>query len=616
MGAAAKLVYKHAFEAQALKGDDQARLERVIAERFPARACRRVLFVSVPQIAVDVFDKDSARAGRYPCFPPYGVGILIRILEQAGVAADVVDLHFSLLERASRAGPFDAEAWRAELTERVEAFAPDMVGLSCMFNMGHSWLRTVAAFLRERFPDLPIAAGGVHPTLTTDQLLEDVPAVDFVFLYEADRALPDFVRFVNGEADGGRLAQVACRADGRLLKLTKRDLPLTLEYSPDYKALPVPRYSQGGKIVAYTFLRLPETVAGTVLSARGCRAACGFCSVRSVNGPGVRTREVLAVVDEVERLVTQYGVRHIMWLDDDLFYDRERAVDLFSSLAARGLDLTWDASNGIIAAALTPELLGACVASGCVGFNIGIESGSPEMLRMMRKPGTVETFRKAAAMLRAAPEVFTKGFLMIGFPGETVAMLRDTVSLALEMELDWYPIQVLTPMPGTPIFQMMVDQGLLGDIPTTTLDKARTFSVGATGGIRKRERAEKMVARPFHDVLGGDPARVPDRAEMDDLWFTIDYRVNWEPILALTNPAALSKKAAMIKEICERMTTENAEGLLFLGIALRKLGRDCEARDAAREARRCLDESEFWRLRFGALRIETHLVALEKELRA
>ena len=610
MNAGVKLRYKHEFEALALADPDQLLLERAIAERFPARDCRRVMFVAVPQIPADVFSPEAARAGRYPCFPPYGVGILVRILERDGFAVEVVDLHFELLESARRE-PFDPEAWRGALAERVKSFGPDVVGLSCMFNMGHSWLSAVAEHLRAAFPALPLVAGGVHPTLTTERLLEDVPAVDFVFLYEADRALPDFLRFVNREVGGGALAQVAGRAGGRALKITKRNLPETLEHSPEYKALPIPRYSQVGKIGAYTFLRAAKTVAGTVLSTRGCRAQCGFCSVRSVNGAGVRLRAVDAVVDEVERLLARYGVRHIMWLDDDLFYDRARAVALFTALAERRLGITWDASNGIIAAALTPELLEACVASGCVGFNIGIESGNAEMLRMMKKPGTPDTFRKAAVMLRRAPQIFTKGFLMIGFPGETVGAIRDTVDLAVEMGLDWYPTQVLTPMPGTPIFQMMADQGLLGDIPTTVLGKARTFSVGATGSMQRRERAEKRDARPFCDTLGGDPARVPAREEMEDIWFTIDYRINYEPLLALEDAARLAKKAAMLEEICRRMTTDNALGLLFLGVVLRKLGREAEALGAAREARRCLEESEFWRLRFGALRIEQHLAELE-----
>ena len=619
MDALVKFRYAHDFERDALADAEHARLVRAIVERFPRRRCRRVLFVAIPQVPEAVFDYASARAGRYPCFPPYGPGVLARALAATGTSAEIVDLQYEILEAAHRAPDqtsFDPLAWQVALDRAVAAFQPDLFGLSCMFDMGHAWLKTVAAFLRGRFPAVPIVAGGVHLTLTVERLLKETPAIDFAFLYEADQTFPDFLRFVNGEADGAGLAQLACLVDGRVLKLTKRNAPAELAHAPDFRALPIQRYSQVGKIGAYTFLRPATAAATTVLSTRGCRAHCGFCSVRSVNGPGVRTRPVEAVVDEVAEAVARYGVRHVMWLDDDLFYDRARAIALFSALADRRLGVTWDASNGVIAAALNEELLQACVRSGCVGLSFGIESGNDGMLKLMQKPGTVRAFRKAAALVDRTPQVFTKGMLMAGFPRETAAMLNDTVRLALEMRMDWYPIQVVTPLPGTPIFKMMADLNLFGDVPAAS-SEVKIYSVGATGSIRKREAQEKLAARPFRDLLAGDQqAYVPRREELDDVWFALDYRVNYEPILALDDVARLRKKAAMLKEICERMTTDNALGLLFYGVVLAKLGRPSAARQVAQEARRCHDASEFWRLRFEAFGLDARLAALETGLAA
>ncbi|MDP6926293.1 MAG: hypothetical protein QGG84_04310, partial [Rhodospirillales bacterium] len=76
-----------------------------------------------------------------------------------------------------------------------------------------------------------------------------------------------------------------------------------------------------------------------MLSNRGCRAQCTFCSVRNFNGPGVRQRDVASVIDELDVLVNDHGIGHIMWLDDDLFKDHGRAVDLFDKLSKRNLPL-------------------------------------------------------------------------------------------------------------------------------------------------------------------------------------------------------------------------------------------------------------------------------------
>ena len=112
-------------------------------------------------------------------------------------------------------------------------------------------------------------------------------------------------------------------------------------------------------------------------------------------------------------------------------------------------------------------------------------------------------------------------------------------------------------------------------------------------------------------MLEGDPARVPDRVEMEDCWFTVDYKINYEPILVLTDERKVEKKYLMLTEICQRMTTDNVLGWLFLGVLSSKLGKYGEAKRLVLEARRCYEESEFWQLRFKALGIERHLVNLE-----
>ena len=78
-----------------------------------------------------------------------------------------------------------------------------------------------------------------------------------------------------------------------------------------------------------------------------------------------------------------------MWLDDDLLRDHTRAIGLFNEIVRRGLTITWDATNGVIAASCTDEVIDAAAKSGCIALNIGMESGNPDILRKIVKPGTV-----------------------------------------------------------------------------------------------------------------------------------------------------------------------------------------------------------------------------------
>jgi radical SAM superfamily enzyme YgiQ (UPF0313 family) len=608
--------YEHVFEAATATPEELDVLRAKMAVLFNS-GCKRILMVQIPQISEENFLWDNAKALRYPNFPPYGPSVIVRAIESAGYTADIIDLGFEVISRACStkcAEEFRYDCWKGIIEKKVGDFRPDLIGLSCMFNMGHGALKDIATHLKRNFPATPIVAGGVHISLTYAQVLEDIPAIDFASLYEGDRSFVSFLNVASGKSGVESLSQIAACIEGNIIRMTHRMPPTELHCEPDYKGIPIGEYSKYGRIGAYTFLRPQDSISGTVLSARGCRARCGFCSVRSVNGNGVRIRDFKEVVDEVENLKKTYGIDHIMWLDDDLFFDGERAIALFEELALRNLGVTWDASNGIIASALNPRLVQACVDSGCAGFNIGIESGNPEILHMMKKPGTVASFRKAAKLLDEAPQIFTKGFIVIGFPNENLRMLMDTVNLAVEMQLDWYPIQILTPMPGTPVFQMMQDQGLLGDIPTTVLGKARTFSVGATSNMGQKERMQKEHARAFQSVFTGDMEQVPKREDMEDIWFTIDYRINYEPILRLKSPEKLNKKRLMLREIVERMTAENALAHLFLAIAEFRSGSVVEADRLIKLARGYRDNSAFWRLRFDAFNLDSLLDAYIKEI--
>jgi hypothetical protein len=595
-----------------------------IARRFPA-GIRRILFVAVPQIAEEHFVFDAARKRRYPGFPPYGPAVLVAMVEAGGIQADIVDLHLAVLDHArscEQPEQFSYAVWQGVLAERIAAFRPDVVGLSCMFNMGHGPLKQVASFLGANFPALPVIAGGVHVSLTPTMVLEDIPEISFALLNEGENVLQRFLDVANGRASARELASIAARlpAPDRIVVHGKRDAPTQLVHSPDYKALPIDRYSRVGRIGAYTFLRSDEAVAATVLSRRGCRAQCTFCSVRSVNGEGVRVRDHVAVVDEIEHLKRRYGVSHIMWLDDDLFYDRDDAIALFDEMAARKLGVTWDASNGIIASCLNEPLLDACVRSGCVGFNIGIESGNREILAHMRKPGSVERYLGAAELLARYPGIFTKGFLILGYPTETIAAVQDSVNLSLAMDLDWYPSQILTPMPGTPVHQLMLDQDASSAGPadalgrSTKLGEGRTFSIGATGSIAKRERSEREQARPFSNPFDGPHDRIPAREELEDLWIVVDYRINYQPILSQPDPRKLEKKRLMLAEICDRMTSDNPLGNLFLAICELRLGDLAGARLHVDRAAEHLQASAFWRLRFEVLRIDEVLRDTQRRL--
>ena len=596
------------MRADQTNGDARQLLSQKLLH-FLGASCERVLFVNPLETPEEEFSYDLAVNRRYPCFPPYGCGVLARHLQLRGYQTEIVDLNFELLSHVHNAENETAvhyAIWKDVLLQKLDRFAPDVVGISCMFTMAHESMKKVAAAIKEYDDKLPVIVGGVHVTNATEMVLRDCPSVDFAIKHESERSLGDALDFVNGRLEIDRLAQVAALVDGRYFEISGWSAPANgdLDIAPDYHGLQIGQYDSMGQIGAYTFMR-PNRKAATVLTNRGCRARCSFCSVRYFNGSGVRGRDVVAVVDEIEALVSKYDVKHIMWLDDDLFYNQRRTVGLFNEIVRRNSDITWDASNGVIAAAITPEIMQSAVESGCIGLTLGIESGNPEILRAVHKPGTLDAFRRAKKILDDYPQVFVKGFLMIGFPHETLAKILDTVSFAMELALDWYPIQILTPLPSTEIYKTMIEAGLIED----DLQAGNAaYQVGAHGKLKLREEREKLSAEEFFNLLtGDDPNHIPSPTELRDYWFLVDYKVNYEKILKIDNPVRLRNIARMLNDICDRVTKENALGNLFLGIIENRLGRAEESIRRIGLAEQYLHQSAYWRKRFDTLQLNTLL---------
>jgi radical SAM superfamily enzyme YgiQ (UPF0313 family) len=561
--------------------------------------------ITPPESPEKDFNHNLVLSKRYPCFPPYGPGVLARNLEMRGYQGALLDLNFHVLKHVhEHPQDFRFRIWEERLNETIRDFQPDLIGISVMFTISKTSLADVAAFLKTTHPSIPIIAGGICVSNDVESILRTVPQIDIGSCFEADRSLPDLLDVVNEARPMSDIRQVAIIKDGTFVSTRERATPTNqeIDVQPEYYDLPIGEYARYGSMGAYNFMR-EDRPASTVISNRGCRAKCSFCAVRNFNDVSVRGRTVSSVVDEMEHARDRYGVTHFMWLDDDLLYNTTRAINLFKEITRRKLNITWDASNGLIAAAITPDLMQAASDSGCIGFNLGLESGNDQILKSIHKPGTTTSYRKARRILDRCPHVFVKGFMIIGFPHETIAQIRDTVNLGCELQFGWYPLQLLTTLPGTEITLSMIEQGLIKP-PTDASFKGLAAGSKSKGGgtLRHREQTEKVSAREFVDLLATLPAdHVPTTAELDDLWFVADYKMNYEKLLHVDEPVKLRNIRVMLQQITDEYTVENAMGNLFLAVIASKLHEFDESQQRLALAIRYQQESAYWTKRFTVL---------------
>jgi radical SAM superfamily enzyme YgiQ (UPF0313 family) len=321
---------------------------------------------------------------------------------------------------------------------------------------------------------------------------------------------------------------------------------------------------------------------------------------------GVRERSVQSVIDELLMLRQEFGVEHIMWLDDDFLYNHNRALTLFNEMVRQNVGITWDCTNGVIAYSCTEELIAAAAESGCLGLHIGMESGNPGILREIRKPGTVEIFLRAAQVLRRYEQINSRVFLMLGFPHETFRMIQDTINVAREMGLDWYMITPLQPLPNTPIFGQMAMEGLIGSV---TFEEIR-YQLGAHGKHRKgAEKKINVFATDFEHIFDGiDLDAIPTKPQINRIWAYMNYHLNFERLFHEKRPLKYLQMYKYLNYVTDVVAPDDAFAQYFRVYLYRKVYGKMDPHLVTR-LRQTVEENPYWQERFDDFNLSIdHLV--------
>ena len=381
---------------------------------------------------------------------------------------------------------------------------------------------------------------------------------------------------------------------------------------PDKYDFKLDRYYDEINIIGYNkyggmgpFSRFVENRLGSqqpysaLLSKRGCRAHCSFCTVRSFNGKGLRLREINGVLDEIQYLYNK-GIRYIEWLDDDLLYDEKYMLELFSEMKSRFPELVWTASNGLIGTAITEPLMKEMAESGLVAFKIGVESGNSEVIKNIRKPTTLWRLLDKAELIRCYPDIFFSANFIVGFPEETFGQMYDSFTFARKLECDWSSFYVCQPLKGTDLFssfQHLMDPRTNDETYTKTINPGRSaargeFSYSEKGKITKGIKAGWQI---FDLEL----SRTFSAEEHNEIWFTFNLVANF-----LDNPcyksAVLTKKLICWLESISSAYPYDASMCAALAHSYKLIGEEEKKEEFKKRTIEIIRDSKYWRSRFEA----------------
>ncbi len=426
---------------------------------------RRIMLIEPP-----VTVTSRAPAGqRAPVVPPLGIASVGAVLENAGFDVLLLDAFVegfrtpsATMDGRVRYGLADDE-----IAERIREFDPEIVGVSCIVTNRHRDAHAVCALAKQAAPRCLTVMGGAHVTTMPELVMAD-PAVDVGVLGEGDLTLLKVIERLDADQSLAGLDGVTYRAGGSLVIQEKTEYVQDLDSLPwpARHLLPMELYWEIGQPHG-DLLRTPFA---TVMTSRGCPARCIFCSSLKLWGSRYRPRSAGNVLDELQHLIDVYGVREIHFEDDNLTASRPRAKEIFQGMVDRGFDLSWSTPNGLMVATLDEEIVDLMAASGCYAVSLAIESGCQRVLDdVIHKPLDLERVASTVSLLRSAG-IHTKGFFMLGLPGETREEIAETIAFARGAGFDWSAFHIATPLPGTEMYRICEERGYLtGDFDLSEL---------------------------------------------------------------------------------------------------------------------------------------------------
>jgi anaerobic magnesium-protoporphyrin IX monomethyl ester cyclase len=384
----------------------------------------RVLLIYPPISVYERYSSDIGYAGGKQI--PLGIYYLAAYIRERGHEVRVIDA--------------EVLCWSNEqIVATVREFAPDVIGISTTTVAFHR-ARAVAASIKAEYPNMINVIGGPHPTAATEDVLHH-PEFDYAVLGEGEESFAVLLETLCNGADAGSLTGVAWR-DGETIIVNPRR-----PFIADIDALPFPAYDLVPDFSLYNpppmnYKKLP---VANIITSRGCPNQCTFCGHSSF-GRTLRQRSPENIAEEIIHLYRLYRIREIAFVDDTFTINPHRIQELFRILDRQGICFPWTCMSRVNT--VDESVLRFMKDHGCWHISFGIESGNEDILRRIKKNISLDSVCRAIGICHRLG-ILTKGFFIIGHPGETVETIEETIRFALEIPLDDVVVTLNTPLPGT-----------------------------------------------------------------------------------------------------------------------------------------------------------------------
>jgi len=368
------------------------------------------------------------------CFPPLGVIYVASYLKEHEKDCDILVID-SVCEKLDYNG----------IGEKVSAFSPDIVGISCWtFSLVDAL--EVAREVKRRKPSTYVCLGGPHVTIYPEETVS-FEEVDFVITGDGEKPFAELVRQLKG---GGSLSQVPNLYYKEKGKIHKNH---TSYSETDLDSLPFPDRTFT-PIASYYSIMDRERPVTTMVTSRGCPFQCTFCFQQDT---GWRYRSASSIIAEMERCI-DLGIKNFFIFDETFTVNKKRVIDLCDEIKKRKLKITWSCRSRVDT--IDEEIMDKLKEAGCQRISFGVEAANEAVLKRLDKKIKISQARKVFKWMKNKGLISLADF-MIGCPEEDKDKTYETIKLAIELDPDYAQFSLLTLFPATTLYKEALKEGVI-----------------------------------------------------------------------------------------------------------------------------------------------------------
>jgi len=381
--------------------------------------------------------------------PPYGIIQLSAYLEK-----EVKDAEIEVLDCNAQ-----QVNWKG-LEKRIESFNPDIVASSALATCNAYVVARTLETAKRINPDILTVTGGQHFTATAQESLEAYPEIDVIVRGEGEQTIVELVKNANKKSSFPQIKGISFKNKGKIFHNSSRPL------IEDLDALPYPGYHFVKDVVhKYHFAAMAGRNAPYALieGSRGCPHSCTFCTQwRHWQGKW-RVKSPKRIADEMEFCYRNYGSRFI-WLTDDNLGSGDRVSNIADEIVQRGFedDLMWFVQARCDDIVRNEKALPKLRKSGLRWILLGVESPTKSTLESFKKGITSEDAKNAVKLLKEN-DIAAHTMFIVGERKDTAESIANLRGFINELDPDFAIFAILTPFPGTEIFEEAKRNGWIED---------------------------------------------------------------------------------------------------------------------------------------------------------